>query len=222
MSTESRVFIFDVNETLTDLSPLADAFSDLGVPADYSAIWFSSLLRDAFALTASGGTASFLELAGEGARVLLHGNELTRSLDDSVSAVLHALGTVSLHSDVAHGMQALHAAGHRLFTLSNGPTSTADRVFTAAGIRGLFEKLLSVEEHTAWKPAPASYERLAVDCGVPLSEITLVAVHPWDIHGAARAGLSTAWVNRQRNVYPSYFAVPDLTVTSLAELVTAR
>lgn len=46
----------------------------------------------------------------------------------------------------------------------------------------------------------------------------LVAVHPWDIHGAARAGLGTAWVNRSGAPYPAYFAEPDYTVTSLPEL----
>jgi len=30
----------------------------------------------------------------------------------------------------------------------------------------------------------------------PAEQMLLVTVHPWDIHGAARAGLSTAWINR--------------------------
>ena len=46
----------------------------------------------------------------------------------------------------------------------------------------------------------------------------LVAVHPWDIHGAARAGLQTAWVNRSGAAYPSYFAAPDHVVDSVQEL----
>ena len=31
----------------------------------------------------------------------------------------------------------------------------------------------------------------------------LVAVHPWDIDGASRAGLVTAWLNRSGGPYPS-------------------
>jgi 2-haloacid dehalogenase len=49
----------------------------------------------------------------------------------------------------------------------------------------------------------------------------LVAVHPWDIHGAARAGLRTAWLNRTGTKYPSYYARPDLTVTALTDLAPA-
>jgi 2-haloacid dehalogenase len=46
----------------------------------------------------------------------------------------------------------------------------------------------------------------------------LVAVHPWDIHGAARAGLRTAWLNRGGARYPDHFAAPDLSPTSLVAL----
>jgi 2-haloacid dehalogenase len=49
----------------------------------------------------------------------------------------------------------------------------------------------------------------------------LVAVHPWDIHGAARAGLSTAWINRRGGPYPDYFLAPDHTVSALDELAAA-
>ncbi len=40
----------------------------------------------------------------------------------------------------------------------------------------------------------------------------LVAVHPWDIDGAARAGLATAWINRNGGVYPDFV---DLSPRSL-------
>ena len=46
----------------------------------------------------------------------------------------------------------------------------------------------------------------------------LVAVHPWDIHGAARSGLRTAWLNRTGARYPSYFQAPDITISVLTEL----
>jgi 2-haloacid dehalogenase len=46
----------------------------------------------------------------------------------------------------------------------------------------------------------------------------LAAVHPWDIHGAAEAGLRTAWVSRTGGPYPEYFRTPDLTVRALDEL----
>lgn len=49
----------------------------------------------------------------------------------------------------------------------------------------------------------------------------LVAVHPWDTDGAARAGLRTAWVNRAGRAFPPYFVRPEITVGSLPELADA-
>jgi 2-haloacid dehalogenase len=54
---------------------------------------------------------------------------------------------------------------------------------------------------------------------VPAAEAILVTVHPWDIDGARRAGLSAAWVNRAGVDYPSYFHAPSAEVESLVDLV---
>lgn len=51
--------------------------------------------------------------------------------------------------------------------------------------------------------------------------MTLVAVHPWDIHGASRAGLGTVWLNRTQETYPSYFTQPDLVIHGLGDLAAA-
>lgn len=48
----------------------------------------------------------------------------------------------------------------------------------------------------------------------------LVAVHPWDIHGAASAGMHTAWLNRSGDPYPGYFTHPEHTISALSELST--
>ena len=49
-------------------------------------------------------------------------------------------------------------------------------------------------------------------------EAMLVAIHPWDIDGAARAGLGTAWINRTGSPYPGHFRAPDHTAASLVDL----
>lgn len=48
----------------------------------------------------------------------------------------------------------------------------------------------------------------------------LVAIHRWDIDGAAHAGLGTAWINRTGGEYPAYFTAGGLSVASLPELAT--
>lgn len=46
----------------------------------------------------------------------------------------------------------------------------------------------------------------------------LVAAHPWDIDGAARGGMATAWINRSEGRYPRYFTAPVVTAASVVDL----
>jgi 2-haloacid dehalogenase len=131
------------------------------------------------------------------------------------------LAGLGVHPDVPQGIRALAAAGFRLITLSNGSAGIAERLFSEAGVRDAFESLLSVEDAPAWKPARASYEYAAAASGVDPGGMLLVAVHPWDIHGAARAGLRTAWLNRTGDRYPGYFEAPEFTLTALTDLPAA-
>ncbi len=88
------------------------------------------------------------------------------------------------------------------------------------GLRGAFEALLSVEDAPAWKPAPAAYAYAARACSVPAGQMLLVAVHPWDVHGAHQAGMLTGWISRGLAPDPGYFAAPRLQAPDLRSLAT--
>jgi len=49
-----RVAVFDVNETLSDLSGLVPRLTEVGAPPDLLPAWFAATLRDGFARTATG------------------------------------------------------------------------------------------------------------------------------------------------------------------------
>jgi len=212
------VVVFDVNETLSDLSPLADRFADLGVPGSMAKQWFAGLLRDGFALTAAGASEKFSVVGESVLRTLLAPEELDRDLDQAVQHVMSGFTALPVHPDVPDGVRVLRDLGLRLVTLTNGSTAVAEQLFAKAGLREAFETLLSVDDAGAWKPDPASYAYAGRTCRVEAAEMLLVAVHPWDIDGASRAGLSTAWVSRDGTDYPGHFRPPTHTVRALPEL----
>lgn len=220
MTRQHVTIIFDVNETLSDLGPVTDAFEQLGASRELAATWFACVLRDGFALTTSGSDASFNNIAATTARDLLKAWLPPEDLDEGVDTVMTAFSHVPPHPDVAEGLQALHAAGHRLFTLSNGPTTTAERLLDEAGARETIEQLLTVDGHTPWKPARSAYLDARERIG-GAGPAHLAAVHPWDTHGAASAGLSTIWINRSGRDYPAHFAPPTLTVSSIDRIATS-
>jgi 2-haloacid dehalogenase len=213
--------VFDVNETLSDMSAMGQRFVEVGAPAYLAKLWFSNLLRDGFALTAAGSKGRFASIGAEALRGLLDATPLIRDLDTAVQHVMEGFSGLGLHPDVIPGVQALNDAGYRLSTLTNGSAKVANKLFTDAGIRDHFELLLSVEDAPAWKPAKASYDYAATALGTTPEQMLLVAVHPWDIDGASRAGFATAWINRTGGPYPDYFEAPDHIISALPELVPA-
>jgi 2-haloacid dehalogenase len=218
MSTPPAVIVFDVNETLSDMSPMARRFTDVGAPAHLAQLWFAGLLRDGFGLAAAGAQRPFADLGADALRTVLHGVDLDRDPSAAVDHIMSGFGELTVHPDVPDGLRALKQSGHRLVTLTNGSTQVSEVLFTNAGVRDQFEALLSVEDAGIWKPAPKAYEYAARTCGTDLSEMLLVAVHPWDIDGAARAGMETAWINRTGVPYPQSLTAPSMQATGLTDL----
>ena len=216
-----RVIVFDVNQTLSDLAPLADRFGEVGAPPELATAWFAGLLRDGFALSTTGEIAPFAQIAEAALESVLRPILGGDGLSDAVGRVLDGLRSLDVHPDVVEGVRALRNLDIELVTLSNGAASVAEGLLQRAGIRDQFTRLLSVEDAGVWKPASAAYEHALSECAVPASDAMLVAVHPWDVHGAARAGLRTGWLNRNGATYPSHFAAPEISSVSLVGLASA-
>lgn len=224
MPARPAVIVFDVNETLSDMAPLAYRFAEVGAPGHLAALWFATVLRDGFALAAAGANVAFGTIGENVLRGLLDAvpdAALPGGRDGATRHILAGLTELSVHPDVASGIRALRADGHRLMTLSNGPASVATELLTSAGIIDEFEGILSVQDAPQWKPARSAYSYAVAACRVLPEELLLVAVHPWDLHGAATAGLQTAWLDRAGSRYPAHFVPPTHRVKRLDELAAA-
>ena len=220
------VAVFDVNETLSDLNGLASRLREAGGYPGVLPVWFAATLRDGFAITAAGGYADFSEIAIPTLAGLLSGSDGLRGSPTEVAEhIVQSMAELDLHSDVTDGLKKLHAADVRIVTLSNGSTRVAEALLDRAGVRDLVEQCLSVSDVGRWKPAPEAYAHAADRCEVTVGELALIAVHPWDIDGALRAGLRAGWLSRDGAAYPPYLNAPEATGRTLPELaaiLTAR
>jgi 2-haloacid dehalogenase len=216
------VAIFDVNETLSDMAPLAGRFEDVGAPGHLLASWFAATLRDGIALAASGDYADFREVGRAALLTQLDRMQgLRGSTTDAAAHVLDGFGALDVHPDVPEGLRLLHERDIRIATLTNGSVSIAQGLLERAGLDQLVERNIEVAEVGRWKPAPEPYRHACQALGVQEDAAVLIAVHPWDIHGAKRAGLEAAWLDRNERTYPGFFERPDLSAGDLPELVRA-
>lgn len=128
------------------------------------------------------------------------------ALYDELDAFPEAVGT----------LQNLKASGYRLAILSNGTPAMLASAARAAGMDGLFDALLSVEETRIYKPHASVYALVERHLGAKPAQTLFVSSNGWDIAGAARFGFWTAWVNRtgapqDRLPQRPWREIPDLT-----------
>lgn len=215
MAKRPEVIAFDVIETLFPLEPIRQRLVDAGQPGHLLELWFSRLLRDAFALVASAGYRPF----GEVAAATLRSTAATALGDDAVRTVLAGFAELDPHPDVAPAVGLAREAGVRMVTLTNGSVQNTTKLLERAGIDEDIEQVLSVDDIHRWKPAPEIYQHAALSTRVRPDQVALVAAHAWDTHGAHEAGLTTGWVARLEDQFPDIFATPDVIGGNLVDVV---
>lgn len=213
------IIVFDVNETLLDLTTLEPFFARVFGDAAVMREWFAQLILYSEALTLSGIYTPFGELAGATLRMVgeTSGRVVT---DGDVGELKQKIGTMPAHADAAPTLDRLRAAGFRLVTLTNSPPGPSPTPLERAGLAGYFEQSFSVHEVARFKPAPETYRLVAGELGVGLSDLCMVACHLWDTIGAQAAGCAGALIKRPGNaeMFAEGVPVPDIVVDDMHQL----
>lgn len=123
------------------------------------------------------------------------------------------------HPDVEPALSLLTERGIPAFTLTNGSATTVTALLDRAKLGRLVEAIISAEGVGTWKPRPEPYRYAPEKAGIAPHVLALVASHPWDIHGAARAGVVTGWVNRDARSFPASFCRPHVQDQNLVGVV---
>jgi len=192
------ILVFDVNETLLDITALEPLFDRcFGDPA-IMRTWFTQLVLYSQTMTLSGLYSPFGELAVGALRMVSEIRSQTL-LESDVNELRDRMGAMPAHPDVAPGLTRLRDAGFRLVTLTNSAPAPSPNPLERAGLNGFFEQNFSVDSVRRFKPAPETYAHVATEMGVENSALCLVACHLWDTVGAQAAGCLGAMLTRPHN-----------------------
>lgn len=214
------VLIFDVNETLLDLTGLDPVFTRVFGSAQARSRWFALALRNAITLTMLGEYREF-DAIGRASLQMLAGAEGITLQPEDISAVARAMGTLPPHPDAAPALDALAAAGFRMAALTNSPPDAAIAKLEHAGLAGQFEQILSVHQSGTLKPSPLVYRDATRHLGTMPAAAMMVAAHDWDVAGAMAAGLKGALVLRGGGTVNPLFPRPDIVAPGLDALAVA-
>jgi len=137
---------------------------------------------------------------------------------DSVEAVVELLARMPPFADSADAIALLLDAGLRVGVLTNSGKAPALRALESAGLVARIERVIASDAVRAYKPATSVYQAAAEQIGVPPAEIVLVSAHWWDVTGAKRVGLCTAWVSAKEQVLMPGSPAPDVQGPSLLDV----
>ncbi|MFE8070983.1 haloacid dehalogenase type II [Marinobacteraceae bacterium S3BR75-40.1] len=192
-----RIIFFDVIETLFSLKPLQRAFVDEGLTETDGKLLFAQLLRDAFALSATGVYRPFPELARATLEVVLE-NAGVPAESGRIKRILGCFSELPAHPDVKPALARVREAeGVRAVLLTNGSRDNTEKLLEKAGLTDLADEVISIDSLEVWKPRAEVYQGAARKMGISPNQATLIAAHAWDTHGAMRAGFHAVWVRRQ-------------------------
>jgi len=191
-----RACVFDAYGTLFDVhSAVARLRARVGEQADVLAqLWRAKQLEYTWLRALMGAHAGFWQVTGD---ALDHALART-GVDPAVrEPLMQAYLALDAYPEVPESLRRLRAGKLKVALLSNGEPGMLAAGARSAGIDGMLDAILSVEEIGVFKPHPKVYQ-LAVDrLAVRPNQIAFQSSNAWDVSGAATFGLRAVWINRQ-------------------------
>lgn len=215
---KKNIILFDINETVLDLSILKPKFKTVFGDESVLATWFSMLLHSSTVCMMTDIKTDFATLAGTmlDALAARMGLTLSNSMRDNI---LSGFANLPPHKDIKQALSTLKSAGFRTVAFSNSSLNLISTQITNAGLMAYFDDILSVEKTGSFKPDPTVYKYAAAQLNQPLETLRLVATHDWDTHGALSVGMHAAYINRSSAIYHPLYRQPDIIALTMEDIV---
>jgi 2-haloacid dehalogenase len=215
--TKPSVILFDVYETLLDMSSVERKVNNLMDSIRGYRIWFELFMQYCFVDNCTTQFNDFSSIAK--ATMKMTGSLLGHNVsDDAANDILEQLKHVQVHEEVPENLSLLSDEGYRIAALTNSPQKTILERMEHSGLISYFEQVLSAEQVKKYKPCIEVYDMAAKKLGVPANEILLVSAHGWDIAGGANAGMQTAFIKHPREMLYPLAPKPEFICKNLEDL----
>ena len=214
-----KACVFDAYGTLLDLNSAAQSCNEqLGdKAAPLSELWRAKQLQYTWLRSLMGKHADFRDVTESSLNFAME--TLGISDDDLRAKLLDFFEILTPYPEVKPMLKALQSAGMSTAILSNGSPDMLASATKSAGIDGLLDMVLSIEDVGVYKPDPKVYQ-LAVDrTGVAAKNICFVSSNGWDAAGASAFGFNVVWVNRAGMVGEKLPFKPKAELKDLSGLV---
>jgi 2-haloacid dehalogenase len=208
--------LFDVNGTLLDPRALTATWE--GGPPGLGLSVLDQTVLQSMVDTLSGEFRPFTEYIRA---ALAHRARLLGLGDEAVESGMEAAAALPPYPDAADALARLVVAGHTPSAVTNSAADAARSALGAAGLLEHMHAVIGADAAGAYKPDPRVYRNALDVLGVEPGVTWFVAGHWWDVAGAKRVGLRTAWVGRDEGALLDSTPEPDIRAADLKEAAEA-
>lgn len=190
------VYAFDAYGTLFDVHAAVRRHSDAVGPdaARLSEIWRNKQLEYTWVRTLAGRYLDFWTLTEQ---ALDFAFAAVPNADRAVRPkLLDAYRGLDCYPEVPEVIRRLKADGKQVAILSNGSSGMLADAVSAAGLEGVFDAVLSVDQLRSYKTDQRVYELVTTQFRVYPQAVSFQSSNRWDVAGATLFGLRTVWINR--------------------------
>jgi 2-haloacid dehalogenase len=209
--------VFDAYGTLFDYASAPERCRDaLGDNLDaLTRLWRDKQLQYAWLRDMQDRHANFWDVTGDALDFALG----SLGIEDAVlrDRLMGLYLTLDAFPEVAETLGRLRAAGMKTAILSNGTPAMLQSAVRHAGLDGLLDVALSVEEVGVFKPHPKVYRLATERLGIEAASIAFVSSNGWDAHAAAAFGMRAVWCNRYGQRPELLPGAPEHNVQALTE-----
>ncbi|MBV8336002.1 MAG: haloacid dehalogenase type II [Alphaproteobacteria bacterium] len=213
-----RACVFDAYGTILDFASAAARCGDvLGEHTErLTALWRDKQLQYTWLRAAQDRHTDFWQVTGDALDFALETLDLTNP------GLRHRLMQLYLvleaFPEAPAVLRELRGAGFTTAILSNGTPDMLSAAIDHAGLGGLCDQVLSVEEVGVYKPHPKVYQLACDRLGMVADTIAFLSSNAWDAHAASAFGMRVIWCNRVGQKRERLPGGPDHEIRSLAEV----
>jgi len=188
--------VFDAYGTLFDILSATNRCRDvLGDKAPaLGALWRTRQLEYSWLRSLMESHADFWKVTGDSLDYAM----ASLGIDDKPlrDRLMQMFRTIEVYPDAQRVLEALRQAKRPAAILSNGTPEMLAAAVGSAGIAGLLDHVISIEDAAIYKPHRRVYDLAVRRLGLPADRICFVSSNGWDAAGAAHYGFQAVWANR--------------------------
>ncbi len=216
--TGIRACVFDAYGTIFDFASAVARCP--GIPEErrmtLTALWRDKQLQYTWLRSLQGRYADFWQVTGDALDFALEtlgiaSPALHRTLMDLYL-------TLDAFPEVPQVLRAVRSSGRATAILSNGTPAMLDAAICSAGLKDLFDAVLSADTVQVFKTDPRVYDHCLRRLGLRADEVAFQSSNAWDAFAASAYGMSVVWCNRYGQRPERLPGRPAHEIHSLAEL----